>query len=62
MVIFSFQPDRPAEWAIRWLTLTADFPLAANSGQYLATGASKSSSPRSASRRAVMKLIVLVVE
>ena len=30
----SRQPDRPAEWLIKWLTLMSAFPLAANSGQY----------------------------
>ncbi len=61
-MIGAFQPDRPAAWLIRWLTLTPAFPLAANSGQYLATGASKSSSPRSASSSAVSAVMVLVVE
>jgi len=43
-------------------TVTRDFPPAANSGQYLATGASKSIRPRSARRSAVSAVIVLVVE
>ena len=47
---------------LKWLTLTPDFPLAANSGQYFATGASKSRSPRSAISRAVKAVMVLVVE
>jgi hypothetical protein len=58
----AFQPERPAECAMTWATVTAAFPLAANSGQYFATGAWTSSSPRSASRRAVRAVMVLVVE
>ena len=43
-------------------TVIAPLPLAANSGQYLATGALKSIRPRSASSSAVSAVIVLVVE
>src|SRR5439155_21510615 len=53
---------KPEAWLIRWLTLIRAFPFAANSGQYLATGASKSNSPRSAISSAVSAVMVLVVE
>src|SRR5262249_33121382 len=46
----------------RWRTLTPALPRAANSGQYLATGASRSRSPRSMSKRAASVVIALVVE
>ena len=42
------QSGRPAVCASRCRTSTSSLPAAANSGQYRATGASRSSSPRSA--------------
>jgi hypothetical protein len=47
---------------MRWRTSIASLPAAANSGQYVATGAWKSSSPRSASISAHRKVMVLVVD
>ena len=47
----SSSPDRagtPAEWSSIIETTTPSLPFVANSGQYVATGASRSSSPRSA--------------
>ena len=45
---------------MRWRTRTSCLPLAANSGQYFATGASTSSSPRSTSISAARLVTVLV--
>src|SRR5439155_20054357 len=45
-----------------WRTLPPALPRAANSGQYLATDASRLSSPRSTSTSAASAVIVLVVE
>ena len=56
-------PESPEEWLITWLTLIFSFPLAANSGQYLATGASKSSNRRDRrATSAVSAVMVFVVE
>ena len=38
----------PTEWSSIIETVASSLPLVANSGQYCATGASRSSSPRSA--------------
>src|SRR3954454_7496819 len=56
------QPDRPALCEIRCRTSTASLPAAANSGQYVDTGALKSSSPASASTSADNAVMVFVVE
>src|SRR4051794_11638578 len=58
----SVHPGRPAVCDIRWRTSTPSLPAAANSGQYLATGACTSSSPRSTRTRAQRAVIVLVVD
>src|SRR5947207_1023540 len=56
------QPETPEACDSRWRTLIPALPRAANSGQYAATGASRSSSPRSTSTSAASEDIVLVVE
>ncbi len=56
------QPLTPEVCDIRCLTSTPSLPLAANSGQYVATGASRSSCPRSARTSAASEVIVLVVD
>src|SRR5262245_55284003 len=56
------QPDTPDMCDRRWRTLTPALPRAANSGQYEATLALRSSSPRSTSASAASAVIVLVVE
>src|SRR5262245_15397419 len=56
------QPETPEVCDRRWRTLTPALPLAANSGQYEATAASRSSSPRSTSTSAASAVIVFVVE
>jgi hypothetical protein len=53
-------PDTPEACDMRWRTRTSCLPRAANSGQYLATGASTSSSPRSTSISAARLVTVLV--
>ncbi len=53
---------RPAVCDSRCRTSTRSLPAAANSGQYLATGASRSRSPRSARISALSATIVLVVD
>ena len=58
----SRSPARPARCESRWRTRTPSLPAAANSGQYAATGASRSSSPRSASRCAHSAVGPLVVD
>src|SRR5215470_12686812 len=62
MVTGCSQPDTPEVCDSRWRTLTPALPRAANSGQYEATAASRSSSPRSTSTSAASAVIVLVVE
>src|SRR5262249_59993956 len=61
-VIGGSQPETPEVCDSRWRTLIPALPLAANSGQYLATFASRSSSPQSTSASAARAVIVLVVE
>src|SRR3954447_13850697 len=61
-VIGCSQPETPEVCDRRWRTLIPALPLAANSGQYLATLASRSSSPRSTSTSAASAVIALVVE
>src|SRR3954447_25877400 len=61
-VIGCSQPETPEACDSRWRTLIPALPLAANSGQYLATVASRSSSPRSTSTSAASEVIALVVE
>src|SRR3984893_2344364 len=56
------QPETPEVCDSRWRTLIPALPLAANSGQYLATVASRSSSPRSTSTSAASEVIALLVE
>src|SRR5205085_1361907 len=56
------QPETPEVCDKSWRTLIPALPRAANSGQYLATFASRSSSPRSTSTSAASAVIVLVVE
>src|SRR5437763_1689695 len=56
------QPETPEVCAIRWRTSMPSLPLAANSGQYLVTGAYTSSSPRSTSSSAASESMVLVVD
>ena len=56
------QPDRPAVWLITWRTAMSALPSAANSGQYVATGAYRSSSPRSASISIARAATVFVVD
>src|SRR6516164_4578190 len=56
------QPETPDMCDSKWRTLTAALPLVANSGQYLATVASRSSSPRSTSTSAASAVMHLVVE
>src|SRR6516164_4542745 len=56
------QPETPEVCDRSWRTLILSLPLAANSGQYLATVASRSSAPRSTSPSAASAVIVLVVE
>ena len=55
------QPDTPEVCDMRWRTSIPPCRWRANSGQYLATGASRSSSPRSTSISAARLVIVLVV-
>src|SRR3954466_4486759 len=62
MVTGGSQPETPEVCDSRWRTLIPDLPRAANSGQYAATFASRSSSPRSTSTSAASAVIVLVVE
>src|SRR5262245_30446158 len=61
-VIGCSQPETPEVCDRRWRTLTPALPLAANSGQYEATVASRSSSPRSTSTSAASEVMLLVVE
>src|SRR6516164_3447189 len=61
-VIGCSQPETPEVCDRSWRTLIPALPRAANSGQYLATFASRSSSPRSTSTSAASEVIVLVVE
>jgi hypothetical protein len=56
------QPETPEVCDSNWRTLILPLPPAANSGQYAATLASKSSSPRSTSTSAASEVIVFVVE
>jgi hypothetical protein len=56
------QPETPDVCDSRWRTLIPALPLAANSGQYEATVASRSSWPRSTSTRAASEVMDLVVE
>src|SRR5882724_861819 len=56
------QPETPEVCDRSWRTLIPALPQAANSGQYAATFASRSSSPRSTSTSAASAVIVLVVE
>src|SRR4051794_7004181 len=56
------QPGSPAVCDSKWRTSTPSLPAWANSGQYVATGASTSSSPRSASTSALSAVIVFVVD
>ena len=56
------KPERPAVWPMTWRTSMLSLPFSANSGQYVATDAEKSSSPRSASIKAQRNVIVLVVD
>src|SRR5262249_59177970 len=56
------QPETPEVCDSRWRTLTPALPRAANSGQYEATAASRSSSPRSTSTSAASEVMLLVVE
>ena len=56
------QPDTPEVCDMRCRTRTWSLPLAANSGQYAATGASRSTSPRSASISTARLVTVLVVD
>jgi hypothetical protein len=51
---------RPASWRMTSATVTWSFPLAANSGQWRATGSSYLSSPWSASEATAMAVRVLV--
>src|SRR5262245_36153204 len=53
---------RPARWLNSQRTGICPLPACANSGQYAATGASRSSAPFSASRLAQIAVIPLVVE
>src|SRR5262245_65734387 len=62
MVTGGSQPETPEVCDSRWRTLIPALPRAANSGQYLATLASRSNSPRSTSTSAASAVIVLVVE
>src|SRR3954447_22441425 len=61
-VIGCSQPETPEVCEKSWRTWIPALPRAANSGQYLATVASRSSSPRSTSTSAASAVIVLVVE
>ena len=54
------RPDTPEACDMTCLTRTSCLPLAANSGQYFATGWSTSSSPRSTSISAARLVTVLV--
>ena len=57
------QPGRPAVCDSRWRTRTvSSLPASANSGQYVATGASTSTRPRLASTSSDRHDIVFVVE
>src|SRR3954454_22496606 len=56
------QPETPEACDSKWRTLIPALPRAANSDQYAATLASRSSSPRSTSTSAASEVIVLVVE
>src|SRR5947207_14115050 len=56
------QPETPEVCDKSWRTLMPPLPRAANSGQYAATFASRSSSPQSTSTSAASEVIVLVVE
>ena len=58
----SSQPDSPAVWLSTWRVATASLPPAANSGQYVAIGSYRSSSPRSARIRQHSAAIVFVVD
>src|SRR5262245_23699765 len=61
-VIGCSQPETPEVCDSSWRTLIPALPRAANSGQYVATFASRSSAPRSTSASAASEVIVLVVE
>lgn len=61
-VVGASKRGRPAVCASTWLTRTFSLPAAANAGQYVATGACRSSSPRSASISTHRAVIVLVVD
>src|SRR6516164_4925672 len=61
-VIGCSQPETPEVCDSSWRTLIPALPLAANSGQYEATVASRSSWPRSTSTSAASEVIALVVE
>jgi len=54
--------ETPEVCDIRCLTSMSSLPLAAKSGQYLATGAYTSSSPRSTRTSAQSDVIVFVVD
>src|SRR3954447_15377453 len=56
------QPETPEVCDSKWRTLIPALPRAANSDQYLATVASRSSSPRSTNTSAASEVIVLVGE
>src|SRR6266851_655934 len=62
MLAGSVRPARPARWLMIQRTGMSALPLAANSGQYLATGASGSSSPRSIRTCAHSEVIAFVVD
>lgn len=53
---------KPAWWDSIQRTGMSALPFAANSGQYFATGASRSSAPRSASMCAAVAVAPLVAE
>src|SRR5262245_21799401 len=61
-VIGCSQPETPEVCDNRWRTLIPALPLAPNSGQYLATVASRSIWPRFTSTRAASAVMALVVE
>ena len=62
MVSGSSSPGRPARWLNRVRSVMAPLPAWANPGQYVATGASHSSWPRSASRLSAIAARPLVTE
>src|SRR5688572_15673536 len=55
-------PETPDVWLITCRTSMFSLPFAANSGQYFATGANGSSSPRSTRIRAARLVTVFVVD